>query len=489
MANIHDNRKGPANAADRASWLAFVPPGGLYVLAGIVGLMLALAIRLVGPGAWQTPVQLLLTTIGVLLVGFGISTRLQDGGTLTGTKLTGAVLFRLLGILGLTALLLGGTALLVPTAEQRQIDDMLRTPLSPGGGLPEGTPRPYPWMSYTYLVVLVLGAGLALALGFGLLLKWAFRNQYETDEQPAGEVQTSTILLLGLGAVAGLLAYLGLDPAWDSLRSLLCVLSLVALVGAMLIVLPMPWRKVVASLLLLLHFGGIATAITAVAPPNAPAPWVATKIWMVFYRPYLQFMYMNNAYHFYSPEPGPASVLWAYLEYEGGERKFIQLPSRPHSPVQMYYQRLLAVTESINQTAPPRPDMKTVEERRWKAELTQGIPIHTGFPIHLQYREPNDLGKRLIQSYVRFLARAHPEKDGRPLIRIKLYRVTHLILTGEQYAQGQRPDAPQWYLPYFQGEFTPDGILLNANDSLLYWVIPILDDGPGNYLVRHVKGL
>ena len=36
------------------------------------------------------------------------------------------------------------------------------------------------------------------------------------------------------------------------------------------------------------------------------------------YNPYLQFIYQRNAYHFYSPDPGPASVLVFLLKTETG---------------------------------------------------------------------------------------------------------------------------------------------------------------------------
>src|SRR5262249_51727018 len=47
--------------------------------------------------------------------------------------------------------------------------------------------------------------------------------------------------------------------------------------------------------------------VGAVSPPGhrrprdrpSPSPWLSTQIWTRIYRPYLEFLYLNNAYHFY----------------------------------------------------------------------------------------------------------------------------------------------------------------------------------------------
>ena len=69
--------------------------------------------------------------------------------------------------------------------------------------------------------------------------------------------------------------------------------------------LPSPVRRFAAfgvSVLILVHF----TAITSAVLANPPGPWVAMQSQHLIFRPYLAFMYLNNAYRFYSPEPGPS---------------------------------------------------------------------------------------------------------------------------------------------------------------------------------------
>src|SRR5438045_224861 len=84
---------------------------------------------------------------------------------------------------------------------------------------------------------------------------------------------------------------------------------------AVLVLLPRPARRVVLSLLLLVHFAGILTAVTAVDPQGGSAPWVSRQLFARVYRPYLGFMYLSNAYHFYSPNPGPPTLLWFRIQY------------------------------------------------------------------------------------------------------------------------------------------------------------------------------
>src|SRR5262249_54099959 len=136
-------------------------------------------------------------------------------------------------------------------------------------------------------------------------------------------------ILLATGSGLVLLCREALNEEWDSLQMALGVFSAVAMVGALVVLLPRVGRRIVASLLLLFHFSGMLTASTAVAPPNAPAPWLSMTLWCKVYRPYLQFAYLNNAYHFYSPEPGPPMLVWFRVEFEGNAKaEWLKLTNR-----------------------------------------------------------------------------------------------------------------------------------------------------------------
>ena len=92
----------------------------------------------------------------------------------------------------------------------------------------------------------------------------------------------------------------------------------------------------------------------SVPPPTHDQSWLAQWGWVIL-QPYLQFMYLVNAYRFYSPEPGPASLLWYYVVYEDGEIREVKVPNREEhmlDPLGQEYTRRLSISESTNQLMP-----------------------------------------------------------------------------------------------------------------------------------------
>ncbi len=278
---------------------------------------------------------------------------------------------------------------------------------------------------------------------------------------------------------------------WDSARLLLRIMGILAAAGSVLVLLPAVLVRVVLSLAVLVHFGGILTAVTNV---QGAAPWLSSMMWTHFYRPYLQFMYLNNAYHYYSPDPGPATLLWMRLDYgtHEGQRlwRWVKMPElkdgRPVRPdgttLRPYveYTRRLSLAEGINLGAPSQipPNYLELQERRLNAELTRGVPRHPTIPLPQQYRPPSELTMGWIQSYVRHAARsfpheAHPEL---PVRSVKVYRVIHDILAPEQFLAGVDPNDPTTFMPFYQGEFDADGrpTTGSLSDPLYGWLIPIL---------------
>jgi hypothetical protein len=355
-----------------------------------------------------------------------------------------------------------------------------------------------PW---TLLRLAVFGAGLCTA---GL----AVSRRLQTSGKELEE-RVESACLLALAAFVALLACLGMS-GWDSFQWFFGVLVAVALIGSLLVLLPSVWRRVIVSVLIVVHFGGMLTATTSVDPPNGQAPWLSTQLWVRFYRPYLSFMYLANAYHFYSPDPGPATLLWFRIQYEDGSHRWRHAPDRDESPHGMHYQRMLALTESTN-TAMPRLPLSGeeaalmehntgepyllftgpsrdnwVRHDPWEVILNRRnvgtglygpdpIPLAEDLPVTAQYREPQDLAKLLIASYARYVAQnsPHPTGPSIPVKSVKVYRVLHNIMTPAELAEGGDPKEKTRYLPYFQGEFDRDGKMLNPRDPFLYWLLPI----------------
>lgn len=320
---------------------------------------------------------------------------------------------------------------------------------------------------------LLLATGL-ITVGAGISAR--FRKAGWSFEERLG---TSGHLLLAAGAVyvAGWAA----DPAWHSLHILLAILMMATIGGGVILLLPQVLRHAVVSILALIHFGGILTAVCSVPAPGGESPWITSQLWARFYRPYLESFYLNNAYHFYSPEPGPPNLLWFYIEYEDGTMRQVKLPNREDFPTRLQYQRRLALSESTNQMVPqvgPEYFQQRLDARmRAGAFSDPPIPLMPGVPANMQYRLPAEHSKRMIESYVRHVATApeyrHPEDPTIGIKRIKFYRVVHKILHPHEFAEGNDPLDPTSYLPYFQGEFDGEGKLVNPEDPFLYWLIPI----------------
>ena len=286
--------------------------------------------------------------------------------------------------------------------------------------------------------------------------------------------------LFGLAFGAALLTRLGFPPQWDSTVIISGMAAVAAGVGAIITAMPMHYRKVAASAIVLLHFGGIMVSVTS---PSTP-PWLTDAIGTWIYRPYLQSTYLTNAYHFYSPEPGPASQLWFCVKYKPDAKgnvsvQWLKFPSRPKDmfdPLALSYYRRLSLTMRIEdvQPTPVTDDMKRARIMRSVGD--HGIPFSPEFTLENQYILPSDAIREFyLPSYVRHVAHMkelrHP--DGLEIDTIRVYRVIHLILS-PQFLQVKGPYDPTTYEPFYLGEFDTSGKLTDPGDPLLYWMIPIM---------------
>ncbi|HEY1859897.1 MAG TPA: hypothetical protein VGG61_06065, partial [Gemmataceae bacterium] len=205
--------------------------------------------------------------------------------------------------------------------------------------------------------------GLAITVGF-ILAAGAVSVRLRTASWEFEERVVSA-LLTGIAAFTVLLGWLALDREWDSIALFLGVVAFVGFAGCALILLPRNWRRVVAVVLVFLHFCAILSAVTSAPPPGSAPPWITQVVWTRLSRPYLQFMYLNNAYHFYSPEPGPACQLWFYIKFEDDSGEWLKIPKREDYATRQEYQRLLSVTENANQMIQqPPPMLSLMYERR-----------------------------------------------------------------------------------------------------------------------------
>jgi hypothetical protein len=302
----------------------------------------------------------------------------------------------------------------------------------------------------------------------------------------------------------------------DSAVLLFRVATVLSAVGALVVLLPSVGRRIVVSLFILFHFVGILTAVTSVSP----SPWLSTQIWTTVYRPYLYFLWLNNAYHFYSPQPGPANLLWFCIEYESdsdGTRNFrwVLIPdwdddghpvnpdgSRVFSGTE--YTRRLSLAEYTGSGGGVPWDLYQLIGKRMEKGQLDRIPLFDPriLPYDQQYKLPDDRSKRWIQTYVRHVAATfkhqNPAKEHLPVKTVKFYRVLHQILDPGQIIQGMEPNDTRLYYPFYCGEFDKDGnysdrcvrtginsegyFQWEVRDPYLYWIIPT------EYLIRHAQG-
>ena len=377
---------------------------------------------------------------------------------------------------------------------------------------------------------LLVGAGAAAVLVWPLRhLPTAFPSALMTlGALTAGgaavTLQPRSAKLVALAGLVAVVTWAGMDPEWDSARLCVLVLSSIAFFAAALLALPslFSWlyenvagkkpaearaqgqwagrfaARGVVSLLVLAHFAGICSAFLSVPPSGDREPaWVAQRGWSIL-QPYLQFVYLINAYRFYSPEPGPPSMLWFHLEYADGSTRSVRVPNREtdkYDPLNQEYTRRLSIAESVNQLQPIMDIPDYVKRNRIAAGNPafnrqlgdRPIPLHPDLMqnINVQYRVPMDHAKRLLCDFARFAAEKYPsEKDpNSPAVAVKIYRVVHRMLDPREMANHEvSPTDPYTYWPYFQGEFVkPTGtddpnapwVLRDPYDPFLYWLIPI----------------
>src|SRR5262245_11840191 len=110
-------------------------------------------------------------------------------------------------------------------------------------------------------------------------------------------------------------------------------------------------RRVV-SLLILVHFLAILTAVTSASSGPFAAPALAVLANRPF-QPYLQLTFLANAYRFYAPDPGAPSVLWFRIQYDDRSVRWLELPRRADFVWRIPYERYKSLTNLLSQHVTP----------------------------------------------------------------------------------------------------------------------------------------
>lgn len=316
-----------------------------------------------------------------------------------------------------------------------------------------------------------------------------------------------------IAAVAGAFGYFGIPGHWDSFRVFIVPVTAVAAVGAGLAAVPAAWRVRVFSAVIVAHFFGIFLATTI---PN-PYPWLVDQLYRRVYEPYLHFVYLRNAYHFYSPEPGPTSLLLCLLKTETGEEvgadgvkrktydtRWVVIPRRPadvRDPLGVTYYRRLSLTDQVSHATPDLMSAETFQKSDilTRRQLRAGsgspaIPMHPLEADALEYRLPSpEITRYMLPSYARYLLLEYtPDAATAGKTTVKIYRAEHQTLTVQTFIGIPEMDVPRvdpyhptTYRPYFLGEFgfvkdpadptkPPRVELIDPQADMLYWVCPVV---------------
>jgi hypothetical protein len=111
------------------------------------------------------------------------------------------------------------------------------------------------------------------------------------------------------------------------------------------------------------------------------------------------------------------------------------------------------------------------------------IPMHPFDEQESQYQLPNaDVARNVIPSYASHIILEHtPDAKTAARTTVKVYRIQHNTMTVEEFINARKragavtnPYHPTTYRPNFLGEFNARGDLINPQEPMLYWLIPIL---------------
>ncbi|MFO0815444.1 MAG: hypothetical protein U0796_19685 [Gemmatales bacterium] len=208
--------------------------------------------------------------------------------------------------------------------------------------------------------------------------------------------------------------------------------------------------KLVVSLFILFHLTAIICHVIAGGGP------LVMKMAASYFRPYLKTMWLDNAYRFYAPDPGPTEVLWYKMVYEDGSTHWTQVPPRREDIyLRMPYQRhmsiaLLASMMNEQEVIKPKEDPLSAVSILVSSQPSYRTVLTAWGEIH-------------FRSYARHIARryaTHPTTQAK-LAYTECYFVQYLIRTPAEMRLKMDMFDPRKLRIQFICCFTPTGQMAN----------------------------
>lgn len=143
------------------------------------------------------------------------------------------------------------------------------------------------------------------------------------------------------------------------------------------------WKRlgfVAVNVWLIYHLFAIVAAPASVAPSSQ----IQQESWSLAGR-YLQTLYLNHGWHYFSPEPGRATLLSYTLEFPDGTTETGRLPNRGIQP-RLLYHRYFMLTEFLGNSPPERQPLwhqayarqlcrENGAERVWLSRVYHDLPL------------------------------------------------------------------------------------------------------------------
>ena len=135
------------------------------------------------------------------------------------------------------------------------------------------------------------------------------------------------------------------------------------------------WLKLVASAWIVYHLAGLVIAPASVRPSSD----LARSSWLVV-GPYLQFLYLNHGFHFFAPDPGPATILRYVVERPDGTQVAGQIPDKQAMRPRLLYHRHFMLTEFLGNSESMDPALRQLHIRALARQICQS---HAGQAVSL----------------------------------------------------------------------------------------------------------
>ncbi len=200
-----------------------------------------------------------------------------------------------------------------------------------------------------------------------------------------------------------------------------------------------PWLRAAVSCAVVLHLVGVMVAPISTPPQFAGPPSIIGNELQKVYRPYITAMYLDHAYKFFAPNPGPSHLLRYDLYFADGRRSINSedqiFPDRHRHWPRLLYHRHFMLTEFLNDGRPPEA---------WGDEPLPASPAAgpTASGEVLPPLAPQAEGR--VETYLRGFAAYLLRRHGAE--RVELFYRIHRLPSPEEVLEGKSLDAPDTYL-------------------------------------------